>query len=43
MRHDLTRKATEKNCQTKLDWTEKKLNKKTDKENFQKKSLKKTI
>ena len=24
MRQDLTRKATEKNCQTKLDWTEKK-------------------
>jgi len=28
MKHDLTRKATEKNCQTKLDWTEKKIEQK---------------
>jgi hypothetical protein len=37
MKQDLTRKATEKNCQTKLDWTEKKpkSNKKTEEENLQ--------
>ncbi len=45
MKHDLTRKATEKKCQTKLDWTEKnKIQQKDRRREFTNKTcLKKTI